>query len=96
MRALEIAMERVHAYYSGNVHGIGFRFTAVDIARRHKVSGWVKNLYDGGVEVVAEGEETVLKNFLTALKNEMSHYIHEEKFSWEPATGEFAGFQIRF
>ena len=57
-------MKRAHAYYSGNVQGVGFRFTAIDLARKYAVKGWVKNVYDGGVEVVAEGEEAVLKEFL--------------------------------
>ncbi len=89
-------MKRAHAYYSGNVQGVGFRFTAVDVARKYNVTGWVKNTYDGGVEVVAEGEESNLKNFLDEVKNEMSYYIREASISWEPVTKEFKNFQIRF
>ena len=89
-------MKRVHAYYSGDVQGVGFRFTAIDVARKRGVKGWVKNTYGEGVEVVAEGEEKALKEFLDDLKKEMSYYIRKENISWEPATGEFSDFQARF
>lgn len=89
-------MKRIHVFYSGDVQGVGFRFTAIDLARRYKIAGWVKNTADGKVEVVAEAEEPALKSFLTELDAAMSHYIRDKNISWEPATGQFADFQIRF
>jgi acylphosphatase len=89
-------MKRVHALYSGNVHGVGFRFTAIDAANKHGITGWVKNTSDGGVEVVGEGEEARLKQFLSEVESEMSTYIREKKVNWEPATKEFVNFQIKF
>ena len=89
-------MKRVHASYSGNVQGVGFRFTAQDLARKYKLVGWVKNGGDGGVELVVEGEEKPLKDYLVEIKREMAYYVREENISWEPGTGEFKNFQIRF
>ncbi len=87
--------KRVHVLYSGRVQGVGFRFTAEEAARKLKVNGWVSNLRDGRVEVVAEGEEAALKDFLVRIVEEMSHYIVDAGISWEQPTGEFRDFGIR-
>jgi acylphosphatase len=87
--------KRVHVLYSGRVQGVGFRFTAEAIARKLQIGGWVSNLRDGKVEIVAEGEEPVLKNFLTQIAEEMSHYIINADVSWERPTGEFKDFGMR-
>lgn len=55
--------KQVHIYYNGRVQGVGFRFTAESIANDLGVTGWAKNLRDGGVEITAEAEEDVLKDF---------------------------------
>jgi len=89
-------MKRVHAYYSGDVQGVGFRFTVVDEAQKFGVTGWVKNCADGKVEVVAEGVEETLKKFLADLEKVMSRCVRDKKISWEPATQEFVNFQIVF
>ena len=56
--------KQLHFYYSGMVQGIGFRYTVQDIAAGLLVCGWVKNLTDGRVEVIAEAEEDTLRVFL--------------------------------
>jgi acylphosphatase len=89
-------MKRIDVLYLGNVQGVGFRFTAEDLAKKYSLKGWVKNLADSRVQVVAEGEEEKLSIFLAELSREMSSHIREEKVSWEPGTGEFKKFQIRF
>ncbi len=88
--------KRLHVYYSGDVQGVGFRFTAQYIGRGLNLKGWVKNLSDGGVEVVAEGEEELLKEFLERIKAEMNPYISSQKISWEGSSGEFRDFGIKF
>jgi acylphosphatase len=89
-------MKRAHIFYSGDVQGVGFRFTAVDIAQKYGVKGWVKNRAGGEVELVAEGEDQIIKRFIDELDSAMSYYIREKKINFEPSTKEFKGFQIQF
>ena len=84
----------VHVYYSGRVQGVGFRFTAVDLAESLGITGWVTNLSDGRVEILAEGEENSLKNFLDKIRDGFSVYIRDTQIDWKPATGEFSDFTI--
>lgn len=89
-------MKRVHIYYSGRVQGVGFRFTAEDLARELGLFGWVRNLKDARVELVAEGEEDKLKELLKRIKGYFSGYIQDVNLSWDEASGEFNDFGIRF
>ncbi len=88
--------KRIHVFYSGRVQGVGFRFTTEDIAGDLGVTGWVKNLRDGQVEVVAEAEELVLKDFLSRIQQYFRSYIRNADVRWEEPTGEFRDFGIRF
>ncbi|MBI4355275.1 MAG: acylphosphatase [Candidatus Omnitrophica bacterium] len=89
--------KRVHVYYGGRVQGVGFRMTAEEIARQLGVTGWAKNLRDGRVEVVVEGEEAILNEFLAAIRTSaMKNFIHRVELSWSHATGEFHEFDIRY
>ncbi|MFH0912703.1 MAG: acylphosphatase [Candidatus Omnitrophota bacterium] len=88
--------KQVHVYYSGRVQGVGFRFTAKDIAGALGISGWVKNLCDGRVELVAEAEEDRLKVFLDRINDDFSGYIRDKEMQWQQATGEFREFALRF
>jgi len=85
---------RVH--YSGRVQGVGFRYTCQSVARGHLVVGYVRNLADGGVELVAEGDSTELDNFLAAIQLEMSAYITRVAVEEEsPGLDPLVGFSIR-
>ncbi len=88
--------KQVHVYYTGRVQGVGFRYTAEDIARDLKITGWEKNLRDGRVEVVAEAEEDILKTFLERINKYFSRYIQDVDIQWLSATGEFKDFDIEF
>ncbi|MFA5063745.1 MAG: acylphosphatase [Candidatus Omnitrophota bacterium] len=88
--------KRAHIYYSGNVQGIGFRFTVIRLAEKLDVAGWVNNLGDARVELVAEANEGALQDFLSQISNIFSRYIQNIDVSWEPATGEFKDFGVRF
>jgi len=90
--------KRVRVFYSGRVQGVGFRFTTERIAlEMGDVYGWVRNLPDGRVEVVAEGEEERLNEFLRRIRGGlMKRYIKREDVIWENYKGEFDDFEIRF
>ncbi len=88
---------RVHVFYSGRVQGVGFRLTAEETAKECGVSGWVKNLRDGRVELIAEADEDVLERFLVAVRNgPMRKFIAEVQLSWGHATEAFDEFEIRY
>ena len=86
---------RIEAYFSGHVQGVGFRFTTVDIADRFPgIVGFVRNLADGRVEVVAEGPEEQVSAFIAAVEDAMGPYIRGVDKKQLPATGEFSDFTI--
>ena len=89
-------IKRLRANFTGNVQGIGFRYTARSLAKDLQVSGWVRNVPDGSVELVAEGEETFLKDLLSQIQHELNYARYKESVNWEPATGEFSLFEIRY
>ncbi len=88
--------KRVHVYYSGRVHGVGFRFTVERLAVDLGLAGWVKNLPDGKVELICEGKETDLHKILDEIDDVFSGYIGQKNVNWMPASSEFASFEIRF
>jgi len=88
---------RVHVHYSGRVQGVGFRMTAEEVAREFGVVGWVKNLRDGRVELIAEADEAVLEQFLRTLRNSsMKNFIQKVDTSWSDATDAFKDFEIGY
>ncbi len=86
---------RMQILYSGNVQGVGFRYTARSVAAGFEVSGTVRNLPDGRVELVAEGEKTELEAFRQAIRDSgLEHFIRDEAVSWAEARNAFRGFEI--
>lgn len=85
---------RRRVFYSGRVQGVGFRFTSQHIARGFNVTGWVKNLADGRVELLVEGEPAEIDGFLARLSETMGGNIHSANVLEEPASGEFSQFRI--
>ncbi len=88
--------KQLQLFYSGKVQGIGFRYTVMDIASQLKICGWVKNLDDGRVEIIAEASEDMLNNFLQEISQHFSGYIKDLTTKWLPASGEFRDFQVQF
>lgn len=86
---------RHKVYFTGRVQGVGFRYTADRVARQFDVTGFVRNLPDGRVELVAEGLSAELDRFIAAIAEAMAGCIDRAKTSQHPATGEFTGFSIR-
>ena len=88
-------MQRRTYTFSGHVQGVGFRYTTQILARNHPVSGYVRNLSDGRVEMVVEGDEKELDALAESLKRQMENFIRRTDVSSGAATGEFSGFSIR-
>ena len=82
--------------FSGAVQGVGFRFTACRIADRHDVTGYVRNLPDGRVECVVEGESSEIDAFLKELNRAMAPYIRSQRQNVAPYSGELDSFTVRF
>ena len=90
-------MRRVHLFISGRVQGVFFRSNTQDEARALGLTGLVRNLPDGRVEVVAEGEEEDLKELIKwCHKGPPGARVREVEVNWERFTGEFDQFQIRY
>ncbi len=88
---------RAHAYYSGRVQGVGFRYTAERLALEIGLLGCVKNLPDGRVELVCEGfQEDIEKLFQAIKKSTLSLYITKMVCDWEEPKNEFTDFSVEF
>jgi acylphosphatase len=68
---------RQEVFYTGRVQGVGFRYTTRQIAQGFEVTGQVKNLPDGRVHLIAEGDEAELQSFLGEIQAQMHHHIKE-------------------
>ena len=82
--------------FSGRVQGVGFRYTACHIARHFTVTGYVRNLPDGRVELLAEGDSEELERFVGAIRDELGEYIRDQQASDRPASGAYRDFGIAF
>ncbi len=82
--------------FSGRVQGVGFRYESQAVASGFRLTGYVRNLADGRVELVAEGEPAVLDEYERKLTARMGDYIESIEHTEGAFTGEFQGFGIRF
>ena len=88
-------LKALHAFFAGSVQGVGFRYTTERIARHFEVTGYVRNLPDGRVELFAEGEEQTLKDFLTALREgPMKENIRDLEVEWGEAKVQYKSFGV--
>ena len=87
---------QVEIHYSGTVQGVGFRYTVRHIASRFEVTGFVRNLRDGRVQLVAEGEKGEIDQFLEAIDDSLGGYVRQKDVHQSVATKQFASFDIRF
>ena len=86
---------RLRIFYSGRVQGVGFRYTVKTVATGFEVTGTVRNLRDGRVELTAEGSREELEAFRQAIREAgLEHFIQNEDINWSEAAGEFRGFEI--
>jgi acylphosphatase len=87
---------RLHVIVEGIVQGVGFRWFVERRAQARSLRGYVRNRYDGSVEVEAEGEKEALEEFLVELRaGPRSAQVTETVVTWLPAVGGTAGFYIK-
>ena len=82
--------------FSGRVQGVGFRYTTKRAAGGFDVTGYVRNMDDGTVELVAEGTREVLTAFREKVEGQMGGNIRERQIDVTPATGEYSDFKVRY
>ncbi len=86
---------RLQAFVSGRVQGVGYRYFVYDHARVLGLTGWVRNLQDGRVEVVAEGSTEALEALLSELqRGPGGSRVKDVQTVWSTASGEFEWFGI--
>ena len=91
------SMKMMKVLFSGRVQGVGFRYTVCRLATSFRVTGFVKNLMSGDVEVVAEGSEQDLVDFLNEIRgSHLGRYITRERLCWSTATGVYDKFGVSY
>jgi acylphosphatase len=91
-----MSKQRLEVHFRGRVQGVGFRWTVQRIANRFEVVGYVRNLSDGRVQLVAEGDLEALECFVGSVEAEMARYIAESSVMKMGAIDEFERFEIRY
>lgn len=90
-----MAAVRREIVFTGQVQGVGFRYTACQIAEGYDVAGWVRNEADGSVRCLVEGQPEQVDRFIESLQQAMAGHIRDARVTRALATGEFAGFAVR-
>ena len=87
--------QRMTIFFAGRVQGVGFRYTAKTVATGFELAGIIRNLPDGRVELVTEGDRAELDAFRAALHDAgLAGFIRDEQVTWAAAKNEFRGFEI--
>ncbi len=90
-----MGLKRIQLVVQGRVQGVFFRATAQREARQNALTGWVKNRKDGSIEMVVEGEEDAVKDFLAwANAGPSTARVDKVDIKWRSYTGEFSDFRI--
>ncbi|HEY4417577.1 MAG TPA: acylphosphatase [Verrucomicrobiae bacterium] len=86
---------RMMVHYSGRVQGVGFRYTAKQVAAGFELVGTIRNLPDGRVELIVEGARAELEDFRAALRDAgLAGFIQDERVKWSEAQNAFRNFEI--
>ncbi len=94
---MESAAEQVIVFYRGRVQGVGFRATCRSLSKKFCVCGYVKNLSDGRVELLAEGDGKEVRAFLSAVRtSHLGEYIQEEQIVTSQAEGRYQSFDVTY
>jgi acylphosphatase len=82
--------------FTGRVQGVGFRFTARRAAQRRQLTGYVQNMPNGSVEMLAQGNPVEIDDCIQDIKEYFSGYIKEVKIEETPIETKYTDFQITF
>ncbi|MGA1980341.1 MAG: acylphosphatase [Sedimentisphaerales bacterium] len=85
-----------HIIFTGQVQGVGFRFTAFNIANRYQLTGFVRNLLDGTVEMFIQGPVGTVDDCIRDIEEDFSGYIREIKIEETPPNPQYKDFKIAF
>jgi acylphosphatase len=85
-----------HLIFVGRVQGVGFRFTAYHIANRHKVTGFVRNLPDGTVEMLAQGNSEQVNDCIREIQDSFTGYVRDTRIEDVAADPQYGRFNITF
>ena len=92
-----MSMKQIHIFVTGRVQGVFFRQSSKVMAIKNNVEGWVRNLDDGRVEIVGEGEESNINSFIDWCKTGPANSrVDEFELSEENITNEFEDFEVRY
>jgi len=87
--------ERAKICFAGRVQGVGFRYSCRQLAKGFSITGTVKNLDDGRVELITEGEREEIEGFLKAVEeSHLKSFIRQQVVEWSPAQKDLEGFNI--
>jgi len=82
--------------FIGTVQGVGFRFTANNIARRHQLAGYVRNLPDGSVEMLVQGDSDDIDSCISSIEKSFAGYIQDKSIEDIPPNPSWKDFRITF
>jgi acylphosphatase len=88
--------QRWTIHFSGRVQGVGFRASTEQIAAGFAVTGYVRNLPDGRVELVAEGTDEELEGFVREIQARLGQFIRHHTKTTDAANGEWEDFSVRY
>ncbi len=83
-----------HIFYSGTVQGVGFRYTVERFAVSLKLTGWVRNLSDGRVEILVEGTQDDIEKLLHQVDAHFEGYIQDKEISFSSSDEKFNNFVV--
>ncbi|AQQ70033.1 Acylphosphatase [Limihaloglobus sulfuriphilus] len=82
--------------FSGRVQGVGFRYNVLSLAGGYRISGYVRNLRDGTVELFAQGDESETEAFINAVCRRMDRYIQDQYRTIVPVEPAIKDFRIKY
>jgi acylphosphatase len=92
----ETELSRVHIWVRGRVQGVGFRAFVQQSGLQLGLKGWVRNVGWDQVEALAEGGQPTLEQFVEAVRTgPRASHVEDARVEWEPATGDFAAFEVK-